>query len=338
MRFSIYNTSLVPGRERFAFSTLGSPSTESYNVIVNDLPALFNSHKISGASKSNDEFRILILGDSSIWGALLTPDETVTAHLNRYNLFICEKKAYFYNLGHPNPSIIKDLMILDYALQYEPDYVIWFTTLEAFPLKKQITEIPLIISNPEQVRDLIERYDLSIPLDNAALMPKTFWQKNLIAQRRQVKDLISLQIYGTMWAATGIDQAYPSYNPPPVDFPEDLLEFQDMLPPLNQDKLSYNVLEVAINSIEVPILLVNEPMLISPNSQVRYNLRYPRWAYDPWRLHIKEMAEKNKWNYLDLWDQIPSLEYYTNSAFHLTPEGEAILASKILSAIQVNCH
>lgn len=335
---SVYNTFIIPGRKRFAFSTLGSPSTETYNVIINNLPALFNTHEIAGAFKKDDEFRIIVLGDSSVWGTLLTPDEVVTAYMNRSNVSFCGKKARFYNLGHPNPSIIKDLMIYDYALRYEPDYVIWFTTLEAFPLKKQITEIPLVISNPERVRDLIDRYDLPISLDDTLLVPKTYWQKNLIAQRRQLKDLISLQIYGIMWSATGIDQAYPPYEPPPVEYSEDLIEFQDMMPPLNQNELSYNVIEIAMNSSEIPILLVNEPMMISPNSQVRYNLRYPRWAYDPWRIHIKELAEKNQWSYLDLWDQIPSPEYYTNSAFHRIPVGEAILASKVVSSIQVDCR
>lgn len=131
--WSVYNTQIIPGRQRFAFSAY--PSSETYNVRIDNLSWLFRTHEISG-EKKNHEFRIIVLGDSSIWGALLPPDETITAHLNRYHLSFCSKQAHFYNLAHPNPALIKDLMILDYAMQYDPDYIIWFVTLEAFPLKK----------------------------------------------------------------------------------------------------------------------------------------------------------------------------------------------------------
>jgi hypothetical protein len=39
--------------------------------------------------------------------------------------------------------------------------------------------------------------------------------RTLIGQRRNLADLIRLQIYGVLWAATGIDQYYPeTYDPP----------------------------------------------------------------------------------------------------------------------------
>jgi len=44
-------------------------------------------------------------------------------------------------------------------------------------------------------------------------------------------------------------------------------------------------------------------------------------------------ALKNDWQYLDLWDLIPDVSYYTNSAIHLTPAGEAILAERLEQAI-----
>jgi lysophospholipase L1-like esterase len=49
------------------------------------------------------------------------------------------------------------------------------------------------------------------------------------------------------------------------------------------------------------------------------------------------MADKsleNGWNYLDLWDMIPDSSNYTNSAIHLTPAGEAILAKRLEQAIE----
>jgi len=55
---------------------------------------------------------------------------------------------------------------------------------------------------------------------------------------------------------------------------------------------------------DTPVLLINEPMLISTgkNSDLRYNFFYPRWAYDQYRQMMAERARSGAWNYLDLWD------------------------------------
>lgn len=333
-KISFYNH-LWPGRERFAFSPQGVPASLSYNLILNNLPALFSSHIISQPKQPN-EFRIIVLGDSSVWGTLLDVDQTLIAALNRKEYVACGKKAVFYNLGHPNPSIIKDLLILDYALQYQPDYVIWLTTLEAYPIDKQFT-LPLVANNLERIADLNIRYDLSLELLRPDLSPPSLLEKSIYAQRRNLADWLRHEIYGALWSATRIDQYRWKYDPPPIDFSDSEIEFQNTQPPLIQEKLTYSVIVNGIRKISTPVLVVNEPMLLSPTSKVRYNLRYPRWAYDPWRERMQKLSFEENWNYADLWDKIPNLEYYTNSAFHRTPEGEELLASYILPFIQPNC-
>jgi lysophospholipase L1-like esterase len=79
-------------------------------------------------------------------------------------------------------------------------------------------------------------------------------------------------------------------------------------------------------------------MLISDgaNSDVRYNFFYPRWAYDEYRSTLDELAAANNWNYIDLWDLVTANEF-TNSAIHLTPAGESLLANEIAKSIQTNC-
>lgn len=331
---SLYNH-LWPGRERFAFSPRGVPAWLSYNIILNNLPALFSSHKISQPKQPN-EFRIIVLGDSSVWGTLLDPDQTIIAALNRKSLSLCEQKVAFYNLGHPYPSVIKDLLILDYALQYQPDYVIWLTTLYAYPIEEQFT-VPLLVNNLQRVHELNERYQLSLDLSKPEMAPPSYFGKNIYSQRRNLADWIRHEIYGALWMATGIDQHKWKYDPPPVDFPDSQTEFQNMQPPLNHKTLTYSVIEKSVQKIPIPFLIVNEPMLISQTSKVRYNLAYPRWAYDAWREQMQTIAHQEKWNYLDLWDKIPAPEYYTNAAIHRTPEGEELLANYILPAIRPIC-
>ena len=104
-----------------------------------------------------------------------------------------------------------------------------------------------------------------------------------------------------------------------------------------ENALAFDVLEAGMSAAP-NMLLVNEPMLVSDgaNSDIRYNFFYPRWAYDAYRQQLAEHAAMRNWHYLDLWDLVPSSEF-TNSAIHLTPAGERLLADKILEAIQAEC-
>ena len=63
---SIYNT-LVPGRQRLPF---GENPAQAYNLSLNNLDAMFASHIIAGTPKAEDEFRVVLIGDSSVWGFL----------------------------------------------------------------------------------------------------------------------------------------------------------------------------------------------------------------------------------------------------------------------------
>jgi hypothetical protein len=69
------------------------------------------------------------------------------------------------------------------------------------------------------------------------------------------------------------------------------------------------------------------------NSHLHYNSFYPRWAYDAYRELLTETAQTNNWHYLDLWDAIPADEF-TDSPVHLTPNGNALLAEKIMHIVQ----
>ncbi|MFO7586425.1 MAG: SGNH/GDSL hydrolase family protein, partial [Anaerolineales bacterium] len=109
-------------------------------------------------------------------------------------------------------------------------------------------------------------------------------------------------------------------------------------PPLDETQLAYEILAIGMQRAPAPVLLINEPMLVSQgeNSHIRYNFFYPRWAYDDYREHLAEKAAENDWNYLDLWDILDADEF-TNSAIHLTPQGTSLLALRILEAIQEDC-
>jgi hypothetical protein len=332
-RASLYNR-IFPGRERFPY---GDNPAQSYNLSLFDLEAMFASHVISAGPKPADEYRVVLIGDSALWGWLLRPQETLAGQLDAAGLTACDGRTVrVYNLGYPTISLTKDLLILNEAMRTKPDLVVWLFTLEAFPADKQLTP-PLVANNAARVDDLIARYGL--PLDPASpdLVRPSFCERTLVGQRRPLADLLRLQLYGLLWSATGVDQFYPaSYDRASTDFDTDV-SFHGIQPPtLPESSLAFPLLEAGLRIASgTPVLLVNEPILVSggENSGIRYNFYSPRWAYDQYRRMLAEKAAAGGWNYLDLWDLVSAGEF-TNTPFHMTAKGESLLAAQVQAAIQ----
>lgn len=329
-KFSLYN-SIFPGRLRLPF---GENPKEAYNLSLFNLNAMLSSHKIAGEQKTENEFRIILIGDSSVWGTLLKPEETLSGQLNTMKLTCGSREVKVYNLGYPTISLTKDLMLLDEAMKYQPDLIVWPVTLESFPYDKQLAS-PLVAYNSTAVRSLIEKYDLPLDKNDPQLVIPTWWEKTIIGQRRNLADIFRLQVYGVMWASTGVDQIYPSFEPAKTDFDKDL-SFHDFTPQnLDENKLGFPIISAGIQAAgDTPVLIINEPILISSgvNSDLRYNFFYPRWAYDQYRMLMTEKSQQENWNYIDLWNLVPADEF-TNSAIHLTPKGESLFAADVSQAI-----
>ena len=327
-RISAYN-SLLRGRERFPF---GETPREAYNFSLYNFEAMFAAHRLDGTPKAADEFRVLVIGDSATWGTLLKPEETLAGQLDAAGLISADgRRVRVYNLGYPTLSLVKDLMVLERAMSYQPDLILWRVTLESFPRDRQL-ESPIVAHNPQRVRQLIERYQLAITMPAAK---PTFWQRTLIGRRRELADLLRLQLYGVMWTATGIDQLYPpSYPPAGRDLEADESFHHWQPPAFPEDGLALDLIQAGMKIAgEVPVVLVNEPIMVSngENSDIRYNFYYPRWAYDLYRQTLAEASSANGWKYFDLWDLVPQ-EHFTNSAIHLDAQGEEMLARRLIDA------
>jgi hypothetical protein len=324
-RLSAYNL-LFPGRPRFPF---GENPEKSYNLSLYDLEAMFAAHEVS-APPARDEFRVFIAGDSSVWGTLLRPEQTLSGQLNAAGLRVCGRPARFYNLGYPTLSLTKDLMILDRARSLQPDLIIWLVTLESFPRDRQFSS-PLVANNAPRIAGLIQRDGLAYDPRDPNLLYPNFWERTLIGRRRALADLARLQFYGLPWAATAVDQFYPpTYEPAQRDLDADTAYHDLPGPQLPAAYLAADVLTAGMRASASPVLLVNEPILVSSgqNSSLWYNFFYPRWAYDAYRSWLSAQAASAGWHYLDAWDAVPE-EEFTNSAIHLTPAGQTILAGRL---------
>jgi hypothetical protein len=325
---SLYNH-LYPGRQRLPF---GENPSLSYNLTLNDIDAMLASHVVAN-SDPGAGYSIFVIGDSSIWGTLLENRDTVPAQLQ--NAVNAGKQTNapvrVYNLGYPTSSVLKDLVLLDEAMQYQPDMVIWFVTLNSL-IKNSYQEAPIVLNNPEKTNAVIERYGL----DTELLPERTYWEKTFLEQRRDIYDRIRLQVLGSMWAATRIDQYIPEeYTPAARD-----LEADDSYQYLEGHTLSENDLDLSVitsfiaQNPSVRVIVVNEPILISSgaNSDLRYDLYYPRWTYDTYRALISAKFEEIEIQYIDLWDVVPET-LFTNSAIHYDAQGVDIVTEKLYSFI-----
>ncbi|MGB2897427.1 MAG: hypothetical protein WBB65_14845 [Anaerolineales bacterium] len=330
---SMYN-GLFPGRLRLPY---GDDPGRSFNITLSQLEAMFAAHEIQGVNKSEEEFRVLIIGDSSVWGFLLEPGQTLSAQINKSELKTDDGKTVrAYNLGYPTMSVTKDLLILERGLLNHPDLIIWLVTLESLPRISQL-DSPFLQLNAELTRELITRYALDLDPEDERFENTTLWDRTIIGQRRELAQLIQLQMLGVLWSGSNIDHEIPEiYNERLEDLPADLDFHNFRQGDLYPNELAIDVLEGGLQAAgKIPVVFINEPVFISQgqNSDIRYNFYYPRWAYDFYRKEMQSQATAKGWYYVDLWDALPSSEF-TDSAIHYTPLGSRILAQEVIEVIE----
>ena len=324
---------VFPARERFPF---GDDPARDYNLVVGNLDALFASHALA-APKAADEYRVVVLGDSSVWGVLLAPADTLTGKLNAMALRAPDgRHVRFYNLGYPDFSVAKDLMLMRRALAYHPDLIVWAVTLHAFVAERQPEHV-LLQDNPADAR-AVAGLGLPLALNDARLAGPDLWGRTLVGQRRPIADLMRLQVLGAMWAATGIDQ---DLSGPAERLTIDLEPNETLRGVTSADleggEVLWSALDVGVKIVreaDVPLLIINEPTATTggANSDLRYNAFYPRRAYDRYRAVLARRTGELGVPLLDVWDLSPLAEY-TNSPVHLNPAGSARLAAATADAL-----
>ena len=327
-KLNAYN-SIWPGRPRFPYAESPAYYPLSYNApVIEDFDAMFGSHIISATPKGDDEFRVILLGDSATWGGHVAPNDMLAAQLNRLNLTACGKQVIVYDLGYPWPSLLRDILVLDWAKRYDPDLVIWPVTLHSF--EKKAADRDFLIPHAERMMYLVETYNIKLPRVYMEIPQTTLWDKTIIGQRKHIKDVLLNQVFGPMWAATGVDNHlglvadYPIF---PQDMPADIsyIEYKsDKQTPELIQSLMYDVLRAGYDIAgDIPMIVVNEPIFIvtGQNSDLRYNELYPRWAYDAYRAALNDWIKTKGYAFYDYWNAL-SVEEFGNEVFHRDPQGE----------------
>lgn len=340
-KLTAYNW-LWPGRLRFPYAESPEYYSRGYNApVIEDFDAMFGAHIISSASKPAGEFRVLLLGDSSTWGGHVPPQEMLAEQFNRLGLTSCDGRAIrVYDLGYPWPSLLRDTLILDYAMQYQPDMVLWLVTLHSF--EKKPADRDFLGPHAARMAEVVSDHQLVLPKAYANQRDQTLWDRTIVGQRRRLKNLLLNQAYGALWAATGID----NYNGLSTDhplFPQDVADDVSYFDyrsgtesPALVRSLMFDTLRVGREIAgDAPLVVVNEPIFIvsGRNSSLRYNDLYPRWAYDAYRQSLTEWMSARGYPFYDFWNALPASEF-SNEMFHRDPNGEGRFANLLLPILQ----
>ncbi len=317
-------------RQRFPLST-ASPADDAQDL--GNLDAMFASHVVSNP-KAPDEFRVMVLGDSAVWGLQLAPEQTLPAQLDSLGLTCGTKKVRVYNLSFPRSSATKDLMILDKALHYQPDMILWLITWYTLMPKTRVDHW-LVTQNPAEFYTLAQRFDF-LPRDYAA--PTGL--DTVLARNRALFREARFDLYSLVELGTRTEQIAGPPEVLPATLSSDIT-FEGLKPPtLRESQVSLDQLaDFYALAGRVPVILINEPMLVMhgvPNSDVRYNSYYPRWVYDQYRAYVAQDASQHGWNYLDLWNVFPA-NYFTDTPLHLSPDGQHSFADMLAPELQKGC-
>ncbi len=321
-QISLYNT-LLPGKTRFP--------------LEKDLDLIFNVHEIANSPSQNNEYKVIVLGDSATWGHKLNPDETFSSIINASQVSTCKgQTVHIYNLAYPVPLVFRDALILQRALTYKPDLILWNVTLVSMlESKKDIENNIIIKNNLELAQQLNNQYDLATPIEPQAFPPQ---KKSFLDRRKDMARFIKHQLNGIRWQATLGELVDKHYAPLSMDvkaskgFASKGLSTYNILPPrLNPNLLQFDVLNAGILMAgDTPLIIINEPIQVvnGKNSQIRYNEIYPRWVYDQYREAMNIKSAEFDWNYIDLWNIIPPTQF-SDTSFHRATTGEKIFSQAI---------
>ncbi|HEX8991782.1 MAG TPA: hypothetical protein VF784_08890 [Anaerolineales bacterium] len=318
-------------RERLPLST-SSPIDDAQDL--GNLDAMLASHVVSNPKASN-EFRVFVLGDSATWGLQLAENQTLPGQLDALGLACGNKVVRVYNLSFPRSSATKDLMILDKALRFQPDLILWLVTWYTLMPKTRVDHW-LVTQNPDEFYKLASRFDF---LPRGATPPTLL--DTALERNRALFHETRFQLYSLIQLATALDQIPGPPEVLPASLSKDLT-FEGLKPPtLNRSQVSLDqVQDFYTLAGQIPVVLINEPTLEMtgvPNSDIRYSDYYPRWVYDQYRNYLGEDSAQHGWNYLDLWNMFRA-SYYTDTPLHLSPEGQHLLAETLAPSIEKGCR
>jgi hypothetical protein len=304
------------------------------------LDALLAAHAISGP-KGADEFRVALLGESGVAGWGLPDDETLAAQLTAADARTGGRQVVAYNLAYPQPGAARDLLILDAALAYEPDLIVWFVTpatLNNAPDAAGQNRVFFDL-NRERLAALAAEYDPLVgPWVDAnipALLPPRPWWYRFSAIRGQ--DTLPVWINTLFYPFSPPDLA-ESDRRVGLEAPPDEARYSLEHPGFEEmPNAAWAFLRAGCmdaNAKGAGLLVVNEPlaMLGDRAGGGPANSMYTWPLYERYRAALADYAGAHGLWYADLWDAVPNA-HFTDTPTHMDAAGAGVLADRLAGVI-----
>lgn len=305
------------------------------------LEALLAAHEIS-VPKLPDEYRVVLLGESGIAGWGVADEDTLSGQLTGRRMVIDGRRLIAYNLAYPQPGAARDLLVLDAALAYDPDVIIWFVTPAALNNDPEIIGANRVFYglNERRLNHLVARHSVLLEEWYAAHAPgllevEPLWQRYVAIDDQELLPIwLNTLFYPFFTPDLAISDRRIGLEPVPEDarYTEETPGFDPM------PNEAWNLILAGCLRADAEgsaLLVVNEPMLIGygSHSDENYNSNYQRALYDRYRDTLTGFAEEYHLWYADLWNVVPA-ERFTDTPLHADAEGYTMLSASLEAILE----
>jgi hypothetical protein len=297
---------LLPKLSKFPIYAVyyDSQSAHGFGVQnVFDINVLFNTHLISYEQKPANQYRIIFIGDSTV------RDGDIYSMVNQQ---ACGGKTlHAYDLGYYGASATKDLMLLQGAMKYSPDLIVWPLTSRTLSGEPK----DFALANPEDLNNLISNDGLLLPANKSFTNGMSLFSEEgkIRLQTRLFFD------YEVLFPAIRSPQKIilTAAN----DVKAANLTNQEAAP--GNGDYSFSALMAASQIAgDVPLMLIDMPRPSSVITQADY-LQY--------RQEMLSLNAEGHWSYFDLSNLIPDKDFIDK--IHRNADGETLFDKAVLPAI-----
>jgi hypothetical protein len=316
-----------------------------------DIDVMLSQHELCHRARDGvAETRVLLFGNSAIFGARLTEDQTV-AHLLNDSLARDGADAHVYNLGYATTYQLKEAMLMRASLRFDPDVIVYGVTLADFMHVTPILWPPgiaeLLLRNPDWLEtmaregapgidDLVESYVRpggdSVPMASRWLRRwRALGSYARVAARRHAQRAAT-----SPWLGGGVDPDSADDLSPPIMQREDYTcgEVLESFARNFRGWRTWNTLEYLeslAERVDARVVVVAWPIRHDPKGAC-YNWRYPKRAVAEFDAWLRDEAERRGFSFVDLHDALGRSAFV--DSLHPTPSGNEEVVSRLRTVLR----
>jgi hypothetical protein len=306
------------------------------------LPPLLRQHQLCHAATEHpDEPRAILIGNSAVLGFPLPVEATLGARLNA-SLRDHGVRGRVFNLGWVNAYQLRDAVILNAALEYRPDVIIYPLTLADFHHVAPVLFGPTPAFFDTNATQVLEMVHIGVPgLDaplqryEAAFLKRGrldgYWQhwQEVGALARAAAHANATTLARLLDPTLPPEMVSPGHPKTTYDCTEVILRRRGYRRWQSWNILAY--LQALHERDGIQVLVANWPMDHKPIGEC-YNARHAAADVDEFNRWLRDECAARGLEYVDLHDLLSSAEFF--DSIHPTAEGHQRIAEHLAPAVE----